>query len=269
MTLPVTAGWDCHVHVFDTSAPRQAGHYTPASRTLSEIEAIAGSQGVRHLVLVQPSVYGADNSLLLRSLAVEPGRHRGVVTLSHAEPQQTLEQWQAAGVRGVRYNLVSPVGNAIGNAQTWLNDWAPRLHALNWHVQFYAAPKHLVAIAELQKRCSLPFVLDHVAGMGVQHAHNSKARAALQQLADQGAWIKLSAHYRLGLAPEASLAELRLAELLADFRGRCLWGSDWPHTGLADADRPDYAALCKLWQADAALARDFGDFHEAARRLYV
>ena len=53
-------GWDCHVRVFDEAAP----------------------VGVGHLVLVQPSVYGADNRVRMQALSVEPGRHRGVAVLA-------------------------------------------------------------------------------------------------------------------------------------------------------------------------------------------
>eukprot|EP01030_Chromulinospumella_sphaerica_P007147 gene7147-6990_t len=34
------AGWDCHVHVFDASAPVQGGHYLPAHQPLERFPAI-------------------------------------------------------------------------------------------------------------------------------------------------------------------------------------------------------------------------------------
>ena len=77
-------GWDCHVHVFDAAAPVREGHYRPAHRPLALIEAQAATLGIGHLVLVQPSVYGTDNRLLREALAVDPGRHRGVVVLDDA-----------------------------------------------------------------------------------------------------------------------------------------------------------------------------------------
>src|SRR5687768_1673167 len=106
-------GWDCHVHVFDASAAVRDGHYRPVDRPLSHIEAVAQRHGVRHLVLVQPSVYGTDNTLMLRALAVEPGRHRGVAVVDDPVSDGELDAMHAAGVRGVRLNLVSPVGEAI------------------------------------------------------------------------------------------------------------------------------------------------------------
>ena len=85
MTRASAAGCDCHVHVFDATAPVAAGHYRPAHRPLADIETQAATLGVQHLVLVQPSVYGTDNGLLLQALARAPGRHRGVVVLAGDE----------------------------------------------------------------------------------------------------------------------------------------------------------------------------------------
>ncbi len=129
--LPDVAGaWDCHVHLFDATRPVQAGHYQPATKTLADIEALAAAHGVHHLVLVQPSVYGGDNRLMLEALAqsanarhgAAPGRHRGVVvldarsdaTLTQALSDASLDAMHAVGVRGARLNLVSPVGDGAG-----------------------------------------------------------------------------------------------------------------------------------------------------------
>ena len=78
----LAVGWDCHVHVFDATRPVLTGHYRPGDQPLAKIEALATTIGVGHLVLVQPSVYGHDNGLLLEALRGEPGRHRGVVVLA-------------------------------------------------------------------------------------------------------------------------------------------------------------------------------------------
>ena len=97
-------GWDTHVHIFDGSVAAQAGHYQPAHHPLERIEAEAARLGVGHLVLVQPSVYGTDNGLMLRALQNSAGRHRGVVVVDGSVDAETLQSMHAAGVRGVRFN---------------------------------------------------------------------------------------------------------------------------------------------------------------------
>jgi len=133
---PAPAGWDCHVHVFDPVAPRLAGHYAPAPAPIEDIERIAAEHGVGHLVLVQPSVYGTDNSVLERTLLRSGGRHRGVVVLGRDTTEAQIDLLHDAGVRGVRFNLVSPVGNG----DDALEVLAPGLQRRGWHVQWYAQP---------------------------------------------------------------------------------------------------------------------------------
>jgi predicted TIM-barrel fold metal-dependent hydrolase len=232
------------VHVFDAAAPVPAGsHYRPAHRPLAHIEAQAAQLGIHHLVLVQPSVYGSDNSLLLRALATQPGRHRGVVVLGAATPDAELDAMHAAGVRGVRLNCVSPVGEALGLAQRFAR-LAPRLLARQWHLQWYVRPEQLAEVAALHAgpgphpTC----VLDHLAGMHAGIGHDHPAWQALQALADQGAWVKLSGWYRLGAA-EPYLALLPVMRRVAALFGeRLVWGSDWPHTSFAPDRLPRYAS---------------------------
>jgi predicted TIM-barrel fold metal-dependent hydrolase len=233
--------WDCHVHVFDGAAPVADGHYTPAHRPLADIEAIASDHGVDRLVLVQPSVYGSDNAVLLDALRASEGRHRGVVVLAPEVEDAALLSMHALGVRGVRFNMVSPVGNNLDIGGSF-RALAPRLHALGWHVQWFARPDDLAHIAALHASSPVPAVLDHLAGMHSELPADHVAWQTLAQLAGLGAWVKLSGWYRLkAKAPYESLDETirRMARL---FETRLVWGSDWPHTSFAPADAPTYAS---------------------------
>lgn len=232
-------GWDTHVHVFDAAAPVQTGHYQPAHQPLERIEAEAAKLGVGHLVLVQPSVYGADNRLVLDALAREPGRHRAVVVVDTEIADSALQSMHVLGVRGVRFNLVSPVGNGAQAMQAL----APRLKALGWHVQWYAAPAQLAQIAQLHAQTGLPCVLDHLAGIHATLVQDDAAWQALARLADLGAWVKLSGWYRLQAAApytEQHSAIRRVAELMGE---RLVWGSDWPHTTFSPDAMPAYASV--------------------------
>lgn len=232
------------MHVFDASQPVRAGHYRPIDRRLAQIEAAAAEQGVRHLVLVQPSVYGSDNTLMLDALAIEPGRHRGVAVVADEVSDTELAAMHAAGVRGVRLNLVSPVGEDIDPAQRFAA-LAPRLHQLGWHLQWYTNAARLPGIAELHRAGGVTCVLDHLAGFGALVADDHPAWRAAEQLAAGGAWLKLSGWYRLdATAPYTSLVP-RIRRLAGLFGDRMVWGSDWPHTTFAPDTMPPYA---QTWQ---------------------
>lgn len=261
------AGWDAHVHVFAADAPVRAGHYQPVARPLAEIEAVGLAHDVGHLVLVQPSVYGTDNSVLLGALRAQPGRHRGVVVVAPSIDSGQLDEMHEAGVRGIRFNLVSPVGDR-GNVTSLLEDMAPTLHRLGWHVQWYVDTEALPRLVELQRRTGLLFVLDHLAGMHPGAAHDAQAWTALETLAAAGSWIKLSGWYRLNAEePYVELDPIidRIAKL---FTSRLVWGSDWPHTSFAADKPPLYAST---WEP---VVRVLGHSHadqvrEAAHRLYA
>jgi predicted TIM-barrel fold metal-dependent hydrolase len=239
--LSVAPGWDCHVHVFDGSARALPGHYQPPHRPLRDIETLAAQSGCGHLVLVQPSVYGSDNSVLLAALTQAPGRHRGIVVVEPGVGGDALQAMHALGVRGVRFNLMSPVGNPADVAGTF-KALAPRLRELGWHVQWYAQPQLWGAIASLHEGSGLVAVLDHLAGWRADSPPSQAHLRPLETLADHGHWIKLSGWYRLGAqAPYAALDEA-IGRVAALFGERMVWGSDWPHTAFAPGAAPAYAS---------------------------
>ena len=240
----MSEGWDCHVHVLDASASSRSGHYEPVDRPLKEIEAVSRAHGVGHLVLVQPSVYGTDNSVMLGALSVTPGRHRGVAVVADDVVDADLEAMHALGVRGVRFNLVSPVGET-GQPSHRFAALSPRLLRLGWHVQWYARAHELPKIEELHRHSGLTCVLDHLAGFEAGVARDGAAWDAVKALAGQGAWLKLSGWYRLG-AQEPYTALIPHIQRLAGLFGKhLLWGSDWPHTLFASGELPSYAGT---WQ---------------------
>ena len=77
--------------------------YQPSTHTLADALAFASTLGLENLVLVQPSVYGTDNSCLLAALAdLGPARSRGIVVVDPSNIQSgTLDEWHALGVRGL------------------------------------------------------------------------------------------------------------------------------------------------------------------------
>ena len=261
------AAWDCHVHVFEASAPVRPGHYVPAHRPLGEIEALAQRHGIGRLVLVQPSVYGTDNTVMLQALQAAPGRHRGVAVVDPAIADDELDRLHGAGVRGVRFNLVSPAGHA-GDVTTDLLQLAPRLRERGWHVQWYVRADDLPRLVAWQRQTGLRFVLDHLAGLGTGIATAHPAWAAAQALADGGAWIKLSGWYRLGAAAPYAELHTPIRRAVALFGARTVWGSDWPHTSF-HADRlPAYASTLAPVRLSLDAAQLAALLHQQASTLY-
>jgi predicted TIM-barrel fold metal-dependent hydrolase len=281
----IADAWDCHVHVFDANAPVKAGHYTPAHRSLMDIEQLAAQHGVGHLVLVQPSIYGFDNAVMLRALKAGQGRHRGVVvlnpSLNGAALEAELDLLHAAGVRGVRFNLVSPLGlsgrsDSDADVAADLHRWAPALRERGWHVQWYVHADALPRLVKWQADTGLPFVLDHMAGLHASLNADDPAWAAAQALANGGAWIKLSGWYRLvgtqnHMAPlEAEYTALHhnIQRVAAMFGRNMVWGSDWPHTSFAADNLPSYDSNLQPVRTALGNAALQAALHDNARTLY-
>jgi predicted TIM-barrel fold metal-dependent hydrolase len=222
--------WDSHVHVFGPPArfPLASSRgYAPPLRSLGQLEEAAAAAGIVHLVLVQPSVYGTDNFCLLEALREGAGRHRGVVVVDSGVSTKALERMHEVGVRGVRFNLVSPDGNGLAGFERI----ARAIEPLGWHIQFLVPPEGLQQVLELRARCAAPFMLDHFGGIAADRGERSgHAAVLLKLLVRDDCWIKLSGFYRLSAKPGWSDMDSLLIQLATIAPDRVVWGSDWPHT---------------------------------------
>jgi predicted TIM-barrel fold metal-dependent hydrolase len=78
--IPYNA-WDSHMHVIDPEnyPLHPDAVYTPTPYSLSDAIKFEQAVGIRNIVLVQPSIYGNDNSCMLDALReLGPYRGRGV-----------------------------------------------------------------------------------------------------------------------------------------------------------------------------------------------
>ena len=100
---------DCHAHICGPEsvfAYAPARIYTPPDALLPDYLKMLTALGVARAVLVQPSIYGADNTVLLEAMAKSDAPCRGVAVVDEAISDVDLEHLDRAGVRGLRFNLV-------------------------------------------------------------------------------------------------------------------------------------------------------------------
>ena len=251
---------DCHAHIFGPAAryPLSARRgYTPPDCLLAEYRHMLATIGCTRAVLVQPSVYGTDNRAHLDALAEAGPAFRMVAVLEPDVPAAELKRLHAAGVRGVRFNLVSKGG---GTAEG-LARMAARIAALGWHVQVFATADTLARLEPELARLPVPVVIDHMGHvtteLGLAHAG---FQALLRLLRGGNAWVKLSGAYRTSREPRAPFADVvpYARALIEAAPERCVWGSDWPHPSVYDRPVPndgDLADLLADWAPDAALRR--------------
>ena len=240
---------DSHVHIVgpaDIYPQSPTRTYLAQAAPLDELLALAVPRGIERFVIVQPSFYGADNTVLLESLDALGGRGRGVAVVDHDTiAKATLATYAARGVCGLRLNLYSPMGNVdrARMAATFAATAALAV-ALGWHVEVIASIEVLAQEIEVLAHVAGPVVIDHYGLFGPHEPTSTAGRQLLGLLRYPHVWIKLSAPYRVSEDPLDTKPNRRwLAAILDAAKERCVWGSDWPHTPAHDAHRGGAIAI--------------------------
>src|SRR5678815_1898260 len=100
---------DCHAHICGPAARYDyfdGRIYTPPDALPTDYRQMRDTLGVERAVLVQPGVYGTDNSAMLDAMMTDPARLRGVAVVADDISADELARMHKAGVRGVRVNIV-------------------------------------------------------------------------------------------------------------------------------------------------------------------
>ncbi len=261
-TPPAAAGWDCHAHLFGPYdrfplAPDRS--YTPPAATLPQYLAQLERLALSHGVLVHPSAYGDDHSLLLEALQVQPNL-RGVVVVRPGSPLP-LASLRARGVRAARFSHRSGAGaNFAGSASMDdLRALAPALADAGLHAELWTDCQALPAIAEALRELPVPVVIDHMGGFDASAGPDAPGFRCLTGLLESGrVWVKLCAYRNLLALPRAGWDVGRNFQqrLLQANPDRLVWGSDWPHLRVDPTpDAAQLLAMMREWCGDEALAR--------------
>jgi predicted TIM-barrel fold metal-dependent hydrolase len=248
---------DSHVHVVGPierypQLPNRSGIMAPAE--VPALRQLGAAHGITRFVIVQPSFYGTDNSMLLDALDALGGHGRGVAVIdNNGIAQNVLEGWGRRGVCGLRINIYSPIGPPKELAETF-NAMARIAQPLGWHVEVIASLPEIARHADLFGSAKVPVVLDHYGVYGAARPNSSKdAQRMLDLLRAPHVWMKLSAPYRVSDNPLQTKPDKEwLAAMLDAGEERCVWGSDWPHTPPHENTEPAYRPI-----AYAALVNDF------------
>lgn len=237
LRLPI-GSCDTHAHLFGPANlyPYQQGRaYTPPDATPQQYRAMLRTMGFTRAVLIQPSVYGTDNRLMLDFLAQVDENDdiawRAVAVVDAHVTDAELEQMHALGVRGIRINLVFPGGITFDDVLSL----AKRIASLGWHIQFLVDVSTFDQLADRLALLPVPAVIDHMGHMPTEKGLAHVGFQSLLQLVKEGrAWVKLTGPNRvtqLQHPPYSDVDPFFLALLNAN-NERCLFGTDWPHVQL-------------------------------------
>ncbi|KAF8848902.1 amidohydrolase 2 [Acephala macrosclerotiorum] len=261
--------WDSHMHVLDPhSYPLSpTAHYTPNAHLLPSALAFESSISLSNVVLVQPSIYGYDNSCLFSALRqLGPSRACGVVAFDRKTTSvKTLEEWHKLGVRGARVNLQS-VGKKMEKGQLGevLNEYADAIRPLGWVLQVYVPLGTVAELEELIPTLGVKVCFDHFGSPSLPAPEKGRlvdpyslpGFASLVKLLREGSsYVKMSAPYRTSsMAGYVDLEELAKELLRVAGRKRVVFATDWPHTRFEGLDiRPFIEQVIDWCEGDEGL----------------
>lgn len=261
--------WDAHMHVVDPTRFPLASNaqYQPSSHTIDQAKSFLSKLGISKMVIVQPSIYGNDNSCTLEglnNLGVNNGR-----AIIQFDPDLTsreqLKEWHDRGVRGVRLNFKS-VGAKLESTSLTVEmrkyaDAIPR--DWNWILELYVAMDDLPLLEPIIQdlNSNIKICIDH-------YAHPSEAALSTAQtievlpgfaslaklLKRDNIWVKTSAAYRLNKDPTHPLVQSLARWILRTRPDRCVFATDWPHTRFEDVDVTVYLEEFVKWCKDEGVS---------------
>ena len=255
---------DCHAHVCGPIARYpyyERRIYTPADTLLPDYERMLKTIGIARAVLVQGSIYGTDNTVLLEALKNGNGRYRGIAVVAPDISERELRKLHDAGVRGVRMNIVDTKDNKGVLPMATLLALAGKIKPLGWHVEFLLHVDEFPDLDQTLADFPVPVSFGHLGYMRTEKPVTTPGFQALLRLMKTGkAWVKLTAPYRISPNPMPHLDVVPFAHtLVAANPERVLWGSDWGHIMLnwkiPMPNDGDIADLLGAWVPDPALRK--------------
>ncbi len=226
---------DTHAHVmgpaarYDYSAARV---YTPPDCLPMQYRHMLDTLGVERAVLIQPSVYGSDNAAMLDAMKADPQRLRGVAVVDPAIGDAELKTMDAAGIRGVRVNIVDVKDRKPGTLpMDQLRPLAARIKPMGWHMEFLMHANEFPDLDQTFADFPVPIVLGHLGYMKGNPGTGDPGFQALLRLMQAGkAWVKLTGPYRISAQPLPHADTIPYAHALIKANAaQVIWGSDWPH----------------------------------------
>jgi 2-pyrone-4,6-dicarboxylate lactonase len=250
---------DTHAHILgpaDRYAYSPARIYTPPDCLLADYLHMLDTLGIERAVLVQPSVYGTDNAAMLDAMKAAGGRLRGVAVVAESVSDEELGEFDAAGVRGVRVNMVDVKDRKPGTLPlASLEKLARRIAPLGWHMEFLMHADEFPDLDETLGDFPVEVVLGHLGYMSIDKGPDDPGFQALLRLMKSGrAWVKLTGPYRITAAPAPYPDTVPFARALLETNPeRVLWGTDWPHVMLKGRmpNDGDLADVLAEWIPDA------------------
>ncbi len=235
--VPPPGAVDAHCHVFGPGdvfpyAPQRK--YTPCDAPKEKLFELRDFLGFSRNVIVQATCHGHDNRALIDALKASGDLARGIASVGPQVTMAELEEMDAAGVRGVRFNFVKRLVDATPR-QVYFGI-AEKIARLGWHIVVYFEAQDLADLVPFLEALPAPIVVDHMGRpdltKGVDHPDFRRFVDLMTR--NPTIWSKVTCPERLSVVGPPTYDDFVPfgRELVTRFPDRVLWGTDWPHPNM-------------------------------------
>jgi 2-pyrone-4,6-dicarboxylate lactonase len=233
---PPPGAVDAHCHVFGPGdvfpyAPERK--YTPCDAPKDKLFELRDFLGFDKNVIVQATCHGSDNRALVDALKASGGRAKGVATVKADVSDRELEELNAAGVKGVRFNFVKRLVDFT--PREVLTRIAERIAPLDWHIVIYFEAADLPELEPFFTSLPTDVVVDHMGRpdvkLGTDHPQFKRFLDFMAK--NPNVWSKVSCPERVSVqGPPYDDVVPYARAVVEQFPDRVLWGTDWPHPNM-------------------------------------
>ena len=248
--VPPAGAVDAHCHVFGPGdvfpyAPQRK--YTPCDAPKEKLFELRDFLGFSRNVIVQATCHGHDNRALIDALKASGDLARGIASVGPSITMAELEEMDAAGVRGVRFNFVKRLVDATPKEVYF--GIAEKIAKLGWHIVVYFEAQDLADLVPFLEALPTPIVVDHMGrpdlAKGVDHPDFQRFVDLMAR--NPTIWSKVTCPERLSVSGPPSYDDFVPfgRALVTRFPDRVLWGTDWPHPNMT-THMPDDGSLVDM-----------------------
>ncbi len=227
---------DCHTHIvgdpkkFPFAASRP---YTPESASVAEMQSLHRALHTERVVIVQPTVYGTDNSCTLDAIRQIGSSARGIAVIDDKISNAELDQMHRGGIRGIRIHVDAPGPMDPAFVRGQFKAAVQRIKGREWHVEVVASQlAEIEAMKDEIMASPVPASFDLFGGAKPALGTHQAGFATLLSLLRGGKiYVNISGPYRISnQTPDYPDVAPIAKGLIAANPSRIIWGTDWPHT---------------------------------------
>jgi len=226
---------DTHVHIFEKEFPLFEGRgYNPPVSTLHDLYHLHSVLGVDRVVFTQPSVYGVDNSAILKGInelnRTSVPRARGVCAIKLDASEDFLAELDEQGIKGVRLNLDNKGGMPLELKD--ISRLEAKIKPFGWHLEYLFPGKDIEELAPVLALSSVPIMIGHFAYQSASAGIQASGFQVLLNLVKDGnTWVKISGANRVSATDLPPYDDVKpMVQALVEANSNSIvWGTDWPH----------------------------------------